>query len=406
MDLQEKLTDWQRAGLITPAQAEAIGVYEQRGARPYLFYALGGLGAFAVAVGLVSLVAANWDEIPAAVKLGLDLLVALLLGAGIWRADARRSHFVREALLLVFFGLVLASIGLISQIYQLGGEAREALLLWAVITGPAMLRLRTGFGVTVWMVAVEGTWLWNIGDFIVRRAAHQSRESFWTVAAVVYLTCLGLAALGGVPALRRRRPELAQAAGGLGAAQLVLLATLAQQLWYGHIGARELAAISPLWVGAVLLCSAVAAAGVPTWLRAIDEAPAAPSAILGLRSFLIYAAVSATAPTLFEHRAVPVLAALSFLGLWGLLGWVGLKLRAYRLFQLATALLALRIIIIYFEVIGSLLSSGLGLISGGAITLLVAWVWRKKTLQVQDRLAHESATELAPAAPVPEGVDP
>lgn len=399
MDLQEKLTDWQQAGLITAAQAEAIGAYEHRGARPYLFYALGSLGAFAVAVGLVSLVAANWDSIPPAVKLGLNLLFALLLAAGIWRADAARSHFLREVLLLVFFGLVLASIGLISQIYQLGGEAREALLLWAVITAPAMLRLRTGFGVTVWLVAVEGTWLWNLGDFIVRRAAHHGRESFWPVAAMVYLTCLGLAALGGVPALQRRRPELAQAAGGLGAAQLVLAATLAQQLWYGHIGPRELAAISPLWVGAVLLCSVAAAAVVPTWLRAVDDAPAAPPAIFGLRSFLIYAAVSSTAPTLFEHRAVPVLAALSFLGLWGLLGWVGIKLRAYRLFQLATALLALRIIIIYFEVIGSLLSSGLGLISGGAITLLVAWVWRKKTLQVQDQLAHEAPAERAPVQP-------
>ena len=396
MDLQNKLISWQRADLITATQVEAILAHEQRGARPYLFYALGGLGAFAVAIGLVSLVAANWDAISPAVKLGLDLLVALGLALGIWRADAARSRFGREALLLMFFGLVLASIGLISQIYQLGGEAREALLLWVVITAPAMLMLRTGFGAALWLVVLEGTWLWNLSYWIVRANAHHDRESFWVLATAAYLTCLGLAALGGIPALRRLRPQLAQAAAGLGATQLVIAASLAQQIWYGHIGERELASVSPLCAVAVIVGSVAIAVGVPTWLRAADGSEPPPAATWALRLFLVYAAVSSMVPLMIGHHSEHLAAALSFMGLWGILGWVGLKLRAYRLFQLATALLALRIIIIYFEVIGSMLSSGLGLISGGVLTLLVAWAWRKKTVQIHGQFAEESEGEGAP----------
>ena len=60
----------------------------------------------------------------------------------------------------------------------------------------------------------------------------------------------------------------------------------------------------------------------------------------------------------------------------------------------ATALLALRLLIIYFEVFGTLLSTGIGLISGGLLTLGLAWLW--------SRGRREFAAELAPGdAPPP-----
>jgi hypothetical protein len=51
------------------------------------------------------------------------------------------------------------------------------------------------------------------------------------------------------------------------------------------------------------------------------------------------------------------------------------------------------VIVIYFEVFGSLLDTGLGLITGGALTLLLAWFWRKKT---QSLAEHLSARPGAP----------
>jgi uncharacterized membrane protein len=46
----------------------------------------------------------------------------------------------------------------------------------------------------------------------------------------------------------------------------------------------------------------------------------------------------------------------------------------------------LRLLIVYFEVFGSMLSTGLGMITGGALTLLLAWVWKRKSPQLAEQL--------------------
>ena len=68
-----------------------------------------------------------------------------------------------------------------------------------------------------------------------------------------------------------------------------------------------------------------------------------------------------------------------------------------RAFNALTALIALRVLVIYFEVFGSLLSTGVGLITGGVLTLLVGWLWQRKTAALAARLrsAAESGGHVA-----------
>ena len=61
------------------------------------------------------------------------------------------------------------------------------------------------------------------------------------------------------------------------------------------------------------------------------------------------------------------------------------------MFNLLTALIALRVLGIYFEVFGSLLSTGVGLITGGLLTLLIGWLWRRKTGDLAVRLGPAPA---------------
>jgi len=58
-----------------------------------------------------------------------------------------------------------------------------------------------------------------------------------------------------------------------------------------------------------------------------------------------------------------------------------------RVFNALTGAIALRILAVYFEVFHSLLSTGLGLITGGALTLLLAWLWRSRALSLSRRLS-------------------
>jgi hypothetical protein len=61
-----------------------------------------------------------------------------------------------------------------------------------------------------------------------------------------------------------------------------------------------------------------------------------------------------------------------------LFAWTSIQLGLVRDFNALTALIALRVLVIYFKVFGTLLSTGVGLIIGGLLTLLVGWLWRRK----------------------------
>jgi hypothetical protein len=45
--------------------------------------------------------------------------------------------------------------------------------------------------------------------------------------------------------------------------------------------------------------------------------------------------------------------------------------------------------VIYFEVFGSLLDTGVGLVTGGILTLLIAWFWQKKMRQLGQKVRAE-----------------
>ena len=81
----------------------------------------------------------------------------------------------------------------------------------------------------------------------------------------------------------------------------------------------------------------------------------------------------------------------------GLFAWASIQLGLVRAFNALTALIAVRVLVIYFEVFGSLLSTGVGLITGGVLTLLVGWLWQRKTAALAARLrsAAESGGHVA-----------
>ncbi len=59
MKLDKKLEAWKQAGLIDADAAEGIRTFEAGSNRPILLWAMGGVGALAIALGFVSIVAAN-----------------------------------------------------------------------------------------------------------------------------------------------------------------------------------------------------------------------------------------------------------------------------------------------------------------------------------------------------------
>lgn len=79
MNIYSKLSDWQKRGLITAEQQQKITDYENNVRRPMLYHALLFLSCFCIGIGVIAVIAANWEAIPAAVKLGVDFTLLVRL---------------------------------------------------------------------------------------------------------------------------------------------------------------------------------------------------------------------------------------------------------------------------------------------------------------------------------------
>ena len=157
MRLNKKLSQWQQAGLIDGQTVQNITEHERSSSKPVVLWAAGGLGAFAIIVGIISVVAANWLYMPDGIKLGIDLALCAVLAFAVYKvclsAEATQEKlWLREILVIIYYGFILASMALIGQTYQLGGSVAKLLFVWTIVTIPLVLLARGKFVAILWVV--------------------------------------------------------------------------------------------------------------------------------------------------------------------------------------------------------------------------------------------------------------
>jgi uncharacterized membrane protein len=385
MQLEPQLKRWKDAELISSAQVERILEFEKQRARPALLYAVAGLAGLAVAIGLVSIVASNWDLMPGRMKLVLDMLVVMLLGQAVVYLKTRPPAWLEEAATVALYGLTLASIALVGQVYQLGGNASQALIAWSVLTFPMMMlstSLRASF---LWLVGLEVTYF--VGLSTLAKVSPALNDF---ALAAVYWAPLGLLALGRSRWLLNVRPEQARQLRAMGWAQLVIMASAASFAFYDALVRGQRAPWLPLAISLV-------ATAASCWVT--------PSTPAGRAQRLLLAVTFACShlPMFMPHGKWPVAAAVAFIGVFAVVALAAHERGRPRLLHLATAAVGLRLLAIYFEVFGSLLDTGLGLVLGGLLTLLVTWIWARKRRDFDRELSERelparklSARESAP----------
>ena len=74
-----KIEIWHQAGLIDGETRAALLAFEEENSRPIALWAVFGIGALAIGLGLISVVAANWEDVPGQVRLAIHF--ALLAGS-------------------------------------------------------------------------------------------------------------------------------------------------------------------------------------------------------------------------------------------------------------------------------------------------------------------------------------
>jgi uncharacterized membrane protein len=373
MQLEGRLRRWVQAGLLDESQATRILAFERQEERPWLLYAFVGLGTLAVAIGVLAVVASNWDRIPGTLKIVSALLAIAGCGAGVLYVRARASTLAQDVLLAIGYGLVLSTIALIGQVYQLGGETREALLIWSLLTAPLMTLGQSPYLAILWTFGLQctvGTWsIW------LEEAPDHNGLGLSIMSVMPWLWLL----TGMNGSLERRRPHYAAAFRAVGIAELVLAATLGTHAFYARSTDEHW---TGLWFG--LAASAMIAVAMG-WKWSNHPKAIMLWAWLGMNLLLTYL------PALTSTGSPQVLPALAFIVLWLTNAATAHRVGALGLLNFATGVIAIRIVIVYFEVFGSLLDTGLGLIGGGVLTLFLVWLWWRKRRDFANQMLGKGA---------------
>jgi uncharacterized membrane protein len=118
---ERKLKAWVAAGLIDAAAADRIRAWEAQHSRPLAIWAVVGVAALSIGLGVISLVAANWAAIDGETRLALHGALMVGLGAALWALLAPGGERTRrwgEAGIFVYAALGLGFLGHVGQVYQ------------------------------------------------------------------------------------------------------------------------------------------------------------------------------------------------------------------------------------------------------------------------------------------------
>ncbi len=105
----------------------------------YWLMILAYFSAFLIGLGIIALVAANWEQIPNNIKLGGAVSLMVVNAAAVILSMKFKKNILTQVLCGVFAALIMAVIGLIGQIFQLRSDVSGACLLWALCAWPLFL---------------------------------------------------------------------------------------------------------------------------------------------------------------------------------------------------------------------------------------------------------------------------
>lgn len=355
MTLKTKIKKWLSAGLISQKQGEAILDYE-KSTKTKLSWNLYGfliLAAFSVGLGLISLIAANWQFIPVYIKLtgyffflgclGISLLIAKVI---------KKSLLLFEVLLIFFMLLCLGGIGLISQIYNLKGEAYNALFLWSLITSSVMSVSQRKAAMHIWLIGLyTGFIIWGI---------HNKDLGFQVIMLACFLVSLFFSMLFHnqkiakiLPALLSKRKAFEEWAIFFGFASLMIL----NVHFFSSDTKISLFKISCIGFLEILTFLAIVFSNYKTTQKYL-------LAIILSVIFLFF-----LLPSQYTENRLMLVNTIFSIMIFSLSAFFFITLEKRKLFVLCIVAIIIRLIFFYIEIFTSLTITGLMLISLGLIIM-------------------------------------
>lgn len=370
-----KLKAWEDAGLVDAATAARIRDWEATRAQPYALRAVVGIAVLAIGLGLISVVAANWDAIPGLARLAIHFAAIAGCAAALLRWPGDALLFVLGLLGLTFFGHL-------GQVYQTSSPLHVPLGLWLALFAPLLLTRGEGrliallfFG-ALW--AFAGSYGLHSASVAERAASHDPTLVAARLSAAFALPVL-IAGLAAWARTRSRRTHLWRSLDHLALAYAAMLASVAA-VASAFVDARS--TTEDAFTAAVVLALFLLATALLVRAGGRDAISRLEARVL--------AGLATVPPLAWLLSGSPTVAALLFMALWAGLAAAALRAGWRTAFQQAVALIALRLVILSFELASDLLTSGAGLILAGLLVLAVAGCAL--------RIARRYAPSVPPAA--------
>ena len=215
----QQLDTWVGEGLISPEAARVLrGRLEARVGSSLGLGALmlGSVGALMVGVGLIVLISHNWDEFSRIQRLACAFVP--LLAAQMWTGFLLGRGPIEPVWKLESAGLlqtmaVGACIGLVSQIYHIGGEWTRFLVVWCLLSLPMVWALRVRFVAVFYLLGIG---VWALGQVKAAQSWYVSPVIYPVLLLGVWPYCPGFR-FERVPGLLMRRALALSGAAGLAA---------------------------------------------------------------------------------------------------------------------------------------------------------------------------------------------
>ena len=175
MKLRKEIAELLHAGIIDEATANRINdYYNTKSGSPQsrLVIVFGILGALLVGLGIILILAHNWDDLTRTTKtiiafMPLVIGQALCLYALLKHNESVAWREASSAFLVIAIG---ACISLISQIYHISGSMASFMLTWSILALPVIYVMRSSMasllyiaGIT-WYVSEAGYWGGQISE--------------------------------------------------------------------------------------------------------------------------------------------------------------------------------------------------------------------------------------------------
>lgn len=186
-NLQKSLPELIKAGILSSEKAEEIRQYysQQKSSstnRLIIVFAI--LGAILVGLGIILIIAHNWDELSRSTKTVFAFLPMVIgqLIAGFVILRKRQSIAWREGASVFLVFAVGASISLVSQIYHIPGSISSFLLTWMVLCMPLIYLMNSS--ITSLMVIIGATYY--ACDLVYWSGQHDTSVGYWLLMAAVF----------------------------------------------------------------------------------------------------------------------------------------------------------------------------------------------------------------------------